>query len=132
MFPAPLGRGALTGTVKSLDDLPATDHRRRLPRFDPENFANNMKLVTEVEKLAKEKSCTAGQIAIGWLLALSGRPGMPAIIPIPGSSKVERVRENIKEIILSDADMTAIDEILASFPVAGERYMPSGMALLDK
>ena len=130
--PAPLGRGALTGTLKSPEDIPKGDFRCNIPRFQGENFEANAKLWKEVEKLAQNKGCTPAQIAIGWLLALSRRPGMPKIIPIPGSTKVERVRENAKEVELTDDDMAVIDRILAEFPVIGERYGAAGMALLDE
>jgi pyridoxine 4-dehydrogenase len=130
--PAPLGRGALTGTLKSPEDIPKGDFRCSIPRFQGENFETNAKLGKEVEKLAREKACTPAQISIGWLLALSRRPGLPKIIPIPGTSKVERIRENAKEVELTDDDMAAIDKILAEFPVVGERYGEAAMALLDE
>ncbi len=86
----------------------------------------------EVEKLAEQKGCTAAQIAINWVLALSRRPGMPKIIPIPGASSVERIRENAVEIDLTDEDMAAIDKIVSEFAPVGDRYHHHGMELLDK
>lgn len=103
-----------------------------MPRFHPDNLENNVKLLNEIEQLAKAKGCLTGQIAINWIVALSRRPGMPKIIPIPGTSSVERVKENSKEIYLSDEEMEAIDKILANFTVQGERYHEGGMALLDR
>ncbi len=72
-----------------------------------------------------------GQIAINWILALSRRPGLPKIIPIPGSSRPDRIRENARQVELTDDDMAAIDKILAEFPVVGERYHEAGMALVE-
>ncbi len=128
---APLGRGALTGAIKSLDDIPKGDFRRMLPRFQPENLETNLKLAKAVGELAEKKGCTVGQIAIGWILGLSRRPGMPKIIPIPGSTNVERIRENATEVELADDEMVAIDQILAEFPVVGERYHKLGMDLIE-
>jgi len=102
-----------------------------LPRFQGENLENNLKLLGEVEALARKKNCTLGQIAINWVAALSRRPGMPKIIPIPGTANVERVKENAKEIDLADDEMEAIDQILARFPVVGERYHKHGMELVE-
>ena len=83
----PLGRGVLSSSVKTIEDIPEGDYRRFFPRYQPENLATNRKLVEEVEKMAEKKGCTTAQVSLGWLLALSKRDGMPTIIPIPGSSK---------------------------------------------
>jgi pyridoxine 4-dehydrogenase len=125
-----MGRGVLTGQIKSFDDIPDTDFRKMLPRLQPENFEANMKLVKEVEKIAKKKSCTSGKLALGWLVSLSKREGMPEIIPIPGATTVERVKENGVVVELSE-EMKDIDEILASFEVAGDRYHAFGMKLIN-
>ncbi|EQL01578.1 Aldo/keto reductase [Ophiocordyceps sinensis CO18] len=74
---SPLGKGFLGGQLKSMDDIPQGDMKRMMPRFQGENFAKNLELVSRVEALAKSKGCTPGQVAIGWLLSLSKRPGMP-------------------------------------------------------
>ena len=118
---APLGKGFLTGRIKSLSDI-SHPMLRTFPRFLPENFDNNLKLVTEIEKLAAKKGCTSGQIAINWVRALSDKPGMPKIIPIPGSTSAERVKENSKIIELTGEDLAEIDAILASFKPIGDRY----------
>ena len=81
----PVGRGFLTGTLLAHDDIPEGDYRRMLPRYQPQNLETNLQLVKEVERLAENKGCTATQVALGWLLALSQRENMPTIIPIPGS-----------------------------------------------
>ncbi|KAJ6443434.1 RTA1 domain protein [Purpureocillium lavendulum] len=130
-YSAPLGRGFLGGQLKSLDDLPANDRKRIFPRFQENNFYKNLELVRAVEDIAKRKGCTIGQIAIGWVVAMSRRPGMPTIIPIPGSSKPERVRENATLVDLTDAELKEIDEILKAFVPAGERYPERFMAPKD-
>lgn len=119
---APLGRGFLGGQIKSLDDIPANDIKRMMPRYSPENFPKNLELVTQIEELAKKKGCTPAQIGINYILALSKRPGMPTIIPIPGSSKADRIKENGKVVDLTTEDLAAIDKILESFVPAGDRY----------
>ncbi|KAK3341451.1 NADP-dependent oxidoreductase domain-containing protein [Lasiosphaeria hispida] len=129
---APLGRGMLTGQVKSFGDIPEGDFRKILPRFQPDVFETNLRLVREVEKLAERKGCTSAQVAINWVLALSRRPGMPKIVPIPGASSVERVRENAVEIELTEDDMAEIDAIIKDFAPVGDRYHEHGMAALDK
>lgn len=129
---APLGRGMLGGKIKSIDDIPEGDHRRTFPRFQPDVFEANLRLTAEVEKLAAKKGCTPAQVAINWVLALSRRPGMPKIIPIPGASSVDKIRENAVEVDLTEEDMVEIERILKEFPVAGDRYAEHGMNLLDK
>lgn len=109
---APLGRGFLTGEIKSPDDIPEGDFRRMLLRYQPQNWDANMQLVQEVKHLAQRKGCTPSQIALGWLLAISEWSGMPKIIPIPGTTNPERVRENSRVVELSDADMQKIGAIL--------------------
>jgi pyridoxine 4-dehydrogenase len=122
---SPIGKGMLTGQIKTLDDLAAEDPRRHYPRFSPEAFPINIQLVEKVQKLAEKKGCTPAQLAINWLRCLSKKPGMPTIIPLPGSSKEARVRENTLVVDLTDEEMGAIDELLAGFEVAGGRY-PAG------
>ena len=120
---SPLCRGFLTGEIKSFDDIPKDSFLRNLPRFQPGgNFENNIKLVRQVEELAKQKGCTPAQLAVSWVRALNGRPGMPAIIPIPGATRAERIRENIQEVKLTDEEMNSVDQILNLFKPAGNRY----------
>ena len=119
---SPLGRGFLTGQVKSRDDLAEDDHRRHLPRFSEENFPKNLDLIHQLEKLAKRKGCTPGQIGVAWVKAQSERDGNPVIIPIPGATTVERVKENLVDVDLSENDLKEIDSILASTEIHGERY----------
>ncbi|EFZ01777.1 Aldo/keto reductase [Metarhizium robertsii ARSEF 23] len=128
---SPLGRGLLGGRVKRLDDLALDDMRRDLPRFKDENLQVNLELVQKVEALARKKGCTPAQIAINWLLALSKRPGMPVIIPIPGSSDPGRIKENAAIIDLTSEDMAEIDGMLQGFVAAGDRYPATQMKYLQ-
>ena len=123
----------LTGQITSFNDIPEKDMRRNLPRFQPPNFDNNMKLVREVEVLATKKNCTVSQLALAWVVSLSRREGMPRIIPIPGATTVERVVENGKAagIELSKDELGRIDQILATCEVQGDRYHPAGMKLIN-
>ncbi|KAJ8121826.1 hypothetical protein ONZ43_g1821 [Nemania bipapillata] len=120
---SPIGRGFLTGEFKRPEDIPEDNHMKHMPRFQPGgNFENNIKLVHQVEELAKKKGCSPAQLAIGWLRGLNGRPGMPTIIPIPGATTAERVRENAKVVELTSEEMDAIDKILEGFKPLGRRY----------
>lgn len=103
--------------------------RRHFPRFQPEAFEKNLKLVHELEAIAKRKSCTAGQIGLAWVRSQSGRNGLPTIIPIPGATTADRVRENLLEVELSENDLKEIDSLLASFEVVGGRYPEQAKAL---
>lgn len=119
---SPIGRGLLTGQVKTIDDIPQDDMRRHFPRFQPGNFEHNIALVHRVEELAKKKGVTPGQFAIGWVRSLSKRPGMPTIIPIPGATTADRVAENSKQVDLTDEELSLVDEILEKMDVKGTRY----------
>ncbi|KAI1180640.1 aldo/keto reductase [Nemania sp. FL0916] len=118
---SPIGRGFLTGQIKTIDDLPQ-GALQTFPRFQKGNFEHNITLVHQIEELAKKKGCSTTQLAIGWVRTLNGRPGMPTIIPIPGSTTAERVKENAKVVELTDEEMAAIDKILAVFKPIGRRY----------
>jgi len=121
----------LTGQIKSSDDIPEGDFRKTLPRFQPENFGVNLKLVKELEKIARQKGCTPAQLAISWVRNLSGKDGNPVIIPIPGATTEERVMENAKEVALSDHEIADIDLVLKSCDVVGGRYGGPMVALMD-
>ncbi|KAI9791784.1 MAG: Pyridoxine 4-dehydrogenase [Piccolia ochrophora] len=128
---SPIGRGFLTGQVRSLDDIPEGDFRKFLPRFQPENFSKNLDLVKELQKLAEQKGCTPAQLAISWCISLSGRKGMPVIIPIPGATTEARVQENTKEVTLSDSDLQEIQTILDNAVVIGGRYGGAQAQLIE-
>ncbi|KAH9907299.1 Aldo/keto reductase [Xylariomycetidae sp. FL2044] len=119
---SPIGRGMLTGQIRKPEDVSENSIIRQFPRFQSENIKANLKLVEQVEKLAAAKGCTPAQFAINWTRALSRRPGMPTIIPIPGATTAARVEENSKVIEITDEEMAQIDSILASFTTAGARY----------
>jgi aryl-alcohol dehydrogenase-like predicted oxidoreductase len=122
---SPLGRGFLTGQIKSPDDFPDDDFRRFHPRFTGENFEKNIQLVREVEKMAEEKGCTTAQLALAWVLAQGDD-----IVPIPGTKHVRYLDENIGalEVKLTDEDLRRLDEILPPGAAAGQRYHERGMA----
>jgi pyridoxine 4-dehydrogenase len=119
---SPIGRGLLTGQIRKFEDIPQDSTLRNFPRFQRENFEINMELVRKVEELAANKGCTAAQFAINWVRALSNRPGMPTIIPIPGATAAARVEENSKVVEITEEDFAAVNGILKKFPVAGARY----------
>lgn len=123
----------LSGQIKSFDDIPEKDLRRMLPRFQPPNFENNMKLVKKLETLAQKKKCTSVQLALAWVVSLSKKKGMPTIIPIPGATTVDRVIENGKagDVELNEEEMAEIDQILATCEVMGDRYHPAGMKSIN-
>ena len=126
---SPLGRGFLTGQIKSPDDFPDDDFRKFHPRFQGENFAKNIALVREVETMAKEKRCTTAQLALAWVLAQGDD-----VVPIPGTKRIRYLDENIGalEVQLSDADLRRLDEILPPGAAAGERYHERGMETVNR
>lgn len=128
---SPLGRGFLTGQIKSVDDIPEGDLRRHLPRFQPDVFPKNLELVTELEKLAKKKGCKPGQLGLAWVKSMSGKAGLPIIIPIPGATTEERVVENSKDVELTKEDLEEIDGILSKTVVIGDRYGGAMKAMMD-
>jgi aryl-alcohol dehydrogenase-like predicted oxidoreductase len=124
---SPLGRGFLTGRFRSLDDLAADDWRRNNPRFQGENFQKNLDLVAQVEALARTKGCTPAQLAIAWLLWRGGD-----IVPIPGSTRPERVEENAAaaDITLSPGEIATLDAVGAT--VSGARYPEGAMRTINR
>lgn len=112
----------LSGQITKPEDIPEGDFRRTIPRFNGENFAKNLELVRELEKIAKKSGRTPAQLAISWVKSLSNKDGNPEIIPIPGATSAERVNENAKDAPLSKEDLAEIESILESFQVAGGRY----------
>ena len=126
---SPLGRGFLSGRFKSPADFPEDDFRKNHPRFQGENFQKNLQLVEEVEALAREKGCTAAQLALAWVLAQG-----EDIIPIPGTKYVRYLDENIGalEVKLTDEDLRRLDEILPPGAAAGQRYHERGMEAVNR
>lgn len=116
---SPLGRGFLTGQIKSIDDLDEDDWRRQNPRFMGDNFQKNLKLVDKVREIAEEKGVKPGQIALAWVLA-QGKD----LVPIPGTKHVKYLQENIAavDIKLMDEDLKRLDEAAPAGAAAGDRY----------
>lgn len=119
---SPLGRGFLTGEIKKYEDLAEDDGRKYFPRFQPDVFDQNLELVRELEQVAKKKGCTPAQLALAWVKQLSGKNGMPVVIPIPGATTEKRVLENMKDVELESEYLSEIDAILKKTPVLGDRY----------
>ncbi|KAI1390339.1 Aldo/keto reductase [Hypoxylon trugodes] len=121
---SPISRGWLTGQLRKFEDLPKDDFRHRLPRFQPDVFDQNFKLVEAVEQIAKRKGVTTAQVAIGWVCHQGA-------IPIPGSTKVERVIENTKAASLTGEEIAEIQKILDTLPISGQRYGGAQEKLLN-
>jgi aryl-alcohol dehydrogenase-like predicted oxidoreductase len=126
---SPLGRGFLTGQIKSFDDLAPDDYRRNGPRFQGENFNKNIKLVSRIEEIAAEKNCTPAQLALAWVLAQG-----EDIVPIPGTKRRKYLEENIAalEVEITPEDLSRIDEIAPKGAAAGTRYPEAGMATVNR
>jgi aryl-alcohol dehydrogenase-like predicted oxidoreductase len=126
---SPLGRGFLTGQIKSPDDFPDDDFRRFHPRFTGENFKKNIELVHEVEGLAREKGCTAAQLALAWVLAQG-----EDVVPIPGTKRVRYLDENMAalDVKLTGEDLRRLDEILPPGAASGQRYHERGMETVNR
>ncbi len=124
---SPLGRGFLSGMLRSLDDLEPGDYRRKSPRFQAENFGRNLRLVEVVELLAQEHSISASQLALAWVLGRGEH-----VVPIPGTKHVPYLEENVValDVDLSDADLERLSEALPE--PAGDRYDPAGMASVNR
>jgi aryl-alcohol dehydrogenase-like predicted oxidoreductase len=127
---SPLGRGFLTGRFKSLSDFAEGDFRKsNHPRFEGENLKKNLQIVETIKKFAAEKKCTPSQLALAWCLAQG-----EDIIPIPGTKKLNYLRENIKavDVHLTSEDVRKINEALPAGVAFGERYPAMQMQRLGK
>jgi len=124
---SPLGRGFLSGRFKSPDELAENDFRRHAPRFQGAALDQNLQLLSTLEKLAAEKGCTSGQLALAWVLAQGDD-----IVPIPGTKRRTYLDENVAslDVELTSADLARIEAELPA--AAGDRYDPSGMATVDR
>src|SRR3954466_10221499 len=125
---SPLGRGFLTGQIKSVEDLAEDDFRKHHPRFQGENFQKNLDLVARVEEIAAEHRCTPAQLALAWLLAQGDD-----IVPIPGTRHPERLEENVAalDVVLSENDLRRIDTAAPKGATAGDRYPEGGMRTIN-
>ena len=121
---APLGRGLLTGSIKTVADLPERDRRRRHPRFQPENLARNAALVAQLEAMAKRNRIMPAQLALAWLLAQGDD-----IVPIPGTNHVRNLDMNVAavDIKLAKADVDELSRIFAPGAGAGLRYSETAL-----
>ncbi|MGY1690074.1 aldo/keto reductase [Geodermatophilus sp. SYSU D01105] len=121
---SPIGRGFLSGQIRSIDDLAPDDFRRRNPRFQGENFVRNLELVDRVREIADEKGVTATQLALAWVMAQSDRGGNPTVVPIPGTKRVAYLEENAAaaDVRLTDDDLRRLDEAAPAGATAGDRY----------
>ena len=121
---SPLGRGFLSGSFQTIDDIPADDYRRNSPRFQGENFARNRELVKQVEALAAARNVTAAQLALAWVLSQG-----EDIIPIPGTKRRKYLEQNAAavDINLTAAELKQLSDAFPSAAVAGTRYPESQM-----
>ncbi len=126
---SPLGRGFLTGQIRSVEDFAPDDYRRQHPRFSGENFQKNLDLVQRVREMAAEKGCSPSQLALAWLMAQGAD-----IVPIPGTKRRQYLEENVGAVnlTLAPGDLARIDAVMPRGVVAGTRYAAHMMALLDR
>ena len=126
---SPLGRGFLTGEIKSPADFADDDYRRFHPRFTGENFDRNIALVHEIERMAADKGVTAAQLALAWVLAQGDD-----IVPIPGTKRRKYLDHNIAatRVTLSDNELVELDRILPPGATAGDRYHAQGMTTVNR
>jgi len=120
---SPLGRGFLTGDIKSPDDFDVNDFRRGIPRFQGENFYKNLDLVKEIKILAEAKNITPSQLAIAWTLA-------KGTVPIPGTKRVKNLEDNVAaaDIVFSDEELAHLESIVPVGIIAGDRYDQTSMS----
>ncbi len=126
---SPLGRGFLTGAIKSLDGLDAADWRRtNYPRFGEDNLESNLRLAETVAQLATAKGCTPAQLALAWVLAQG-----EDLVPIPGTKRLKYLEDNLGavDVVISHEEQDRIRQELAAIPVTGERYQPAMMNLVN-
>jgi aryl-alcohol dehydrogenase-like predicted oxidoreductase len=125
---SPLGRGFLTGQIKTFEDLAEDDYRRFSPRFQGENFQKNLDLVKEVEDMAREKKCKPSQLALAWVLAQGDD-----IVPIPGTKRRKYLEENAAavDVKLTSEDLRRLREVFPAGAAAGSRYPESMMSLIN-
>jgi aryl-alcohol dehydrogenase-like predicted oxidoreductase len=121
---SPIGRGFLSGEIRSIDDLAPDDFRRRNPRFQGAAFEQNLRLVDRVREIADEKGVTASQLALAWVMAQSDQPGNPPVVPIPGTKRVAYLEENAAavDVALSEEDLQRLDEAAPVGATQGDRY----------
>lgn len=142
---SPLARGALSDNpIRKNSDIPEDDFRRTLPKYQDDVLAVNNQITDAVSDIAKKHGLTTAQVAIAWVRGQSNRTRpvglkdgsrkelkLPPIIPIPGASSIERVEENLKDVVLSEDELKTLDELVEKFPTQGDRYHPGGMQVVN-
>ncbi len=125
---SPLGRGFLSGQIKSIDDLAPDDFRRMAPRFQGENFQKNVELVKRVEELAAKKSCSPSQLALAWVLAQGSH-----ILALVGTKRRKYMEENAQalQVALTKSDLDQIEAVMPKGVVAGPRYPEQAMRFVQ-
>jgi aryl-alcohol dehydrogenase-like predicted oxidoreductase len=125
---SPLGRGFLSGKIRSIEDLPEGDWRRNAPRFQGENFDRNLRVVDKVRELAEAKGVSAGQLALAWVHAQGDD-----IVSIPGTKRRSYLEENVAalDVTLTRDELAAIDEVAPRGVAAGERYPEPAMRMVN-
>jgi len=126
---SPLGKGFLTGDINESTQFDASDFRNTVPRFSPEARKANQALIHLIGEIAESKQVTAARIALAWLLAQK-----PWIVPIPGTSKLHRLQENLgaAAVVLAPSELAGISEAISKIPVQGERYSASSQKMVDR
>jgi aryl-alcohol dehydrogenase-like predicted oxidoreductase len=125
---SPLGRGFLTGKIRTLDELAADDWRRNAPRFQPENFAQNLALASAVADIARRKGCTPAQLALSWVMVQGEH-----IFPIPGTKRLEYLEDNAgaADIRWTKEELEEISRLFPAGAAAGQRYTEGGMKIVN-
>lgn len=126
---SPIGRGLLATTVRSLDGLPPNDFRRGVPRFDPKNLGGNLEVADRLAAIAREKGCTAAQLALAWVLAQG-----ETIVPIPGTKRRRYLEENVRavDLELTASDLARLETAVPRGSIRGERTPTANLALIDR
>ncbi|MBF4491875.1 aldo/keto reductase [Flavobacterium sp. MR2016-29] len=124
---SPLGRGFISGDIQTPDDFSDNDFRKAIPRFQGEQFQQNIELVNEIKKLADEKQITASQLALAWIVSKK-------IVPIPGTKRVKYVEQNIAaaQMVLTSDEMNRLEKIIPLGTQTGARYDEANMAGIDQ
>lgn len=126
---SPLGKGFLTGKIDETTTFGEKDFRTTVPRFSEENLKKNLALVEVVKQFAQDKNCTPAQVALAWVLAQKNW-----IVPIPGTTKIYRLEENLgaQKVELSKEDLQKINDATSKIEIAGERYAPANMKMINR
>ena len=126
---SPLGRGFLTGAISKPEDLAEDDYRRMSPRFQGDNFGKNLELAAKVKAIAEQRGCTAGQLALAWVLAQGDD-----IVPIPGTKRRRYLEENVAavDLVLAQPELDELDAVFPAGAAAGTRYPENMMSALNR